>query len=87
MQHVHSGKSRADHDDIELVGAWIFAGTGLQGGHLFALPDLEFWMLPNTIQLDASKRKSQIYPALLHILQCGTALISNSNGPLHAGRT
>jgi hypothetical protein len=41
MEHVHSGKACADHDNIEPVGAWDFAGTGLQGGHLFALPDLE----------------------------------------------
>jgi hypothetical protein len=34
----------------------------------------------DTIQPDASKRKSQIGFALLYILQCGTALIFADNG-------
>jgi hypothetical protein len=80
MQHVHSGKARADHNDIVSIRVAVLAGTGLQGGHLFALPDLEFSMLPDTIQPDASKRKSQIGRALLCILQCGTDMISTSDG-------
>src|SRR3979490_699292 len=40
MQHVHSGKTRADHDDIVGLSACgvAFAGNGWQGGHVFALP-------------------------------------------------
>src|SRR5450631_43044 len=40
VQHVHSGKTRADHDDIVGLSACgvAFAGSGLQGGHVFALP-------------------------------------------------
>jgi hypothetical protein len=78
MQHVHSGKARADHNDIELVPAAVLAGIGLQGGHLFALPDL--LELMDTIQPDAAKRKSQIRYAVTDILQCGTALISTDDG-------
>src|ERR1700687_2749594 len=40
MQRVHPGKPRADHDDIAALSACgvAFAGNGLQGGHVFALP-------------------------------------------------
>jgi hypothetical protein len=40
VQHVHSGKTGADHDDIVGLSACgvAFAGNGWQGGHLFALP-------------------------------------------------
>jgi hypothetical protein len=39
VQHVHPRKTGADHDDIVGRGGRgvAFAGTGLQGGHLFAL--------------------------------------------------
>ena len=72
VQHVHSGKACADHDDIiGFHAGWMAsAGYGLHGGHLFALPRISF-VLPTNILPAAQKRKRQNGASGLHILPDG----------------
>jgi hypothetical protein len=68
VQHVHTGKARADHDDV--VGLSGFGSGGWHYGHEYGLPDILF-DLAGSIPSVASKRKTQIGGLALHILRDG----------------
>jgi hypothetical protein len=72
VQHVHPGKTRADHDDIvALVCCRVApAGTGLQSRHQFALPWI-LLVLAGSILPMAPKRKGQNGWSEPHILPHG----------------